>query len=39
MAYQFIVEYRWMANNVEPTKFDPGFIIDVYTAPPIPVIP
>ena len=39
MAYNFIVNGRWTTNNVEPTEVDPGFIIDVYTTPPIPVLP
>ena len=39
MAYKFTVDGRWMTNDVEPTEADPSFIIDVYTAPPIPVLP
>jgi hypothetical protein len=31
MAYKFIVDSRWMTNDLEPTEVDPGFIIDVYT--------
>ena len=30
---------RWITNDVEPTEVDPGFIIGVYTAPPMPVLP
>ena len=38
MEYKFIVDGRWMTND-GPTEVDPGFIIAVYTAPPIPVLP
>ena len=27
------------SNDVEPTEVDAGFIIDVYTTPPMPVLP
>jgi len=32
MAYHFIVDGRWITNDVEPTEVDHGCIIDVYTA-------
>ena len=37
-AYKFIVD-GWMTNDVEPTEVCPGFIIDVYNAPPMPILP
>ena len=39
MAYKFIVDGRWMTNDAEPTEVDHGFINNVYTAPPKPVLP
>jgi hypothetical protein len=39
MAFKFIVDGRWETNDVKPTKVDPSFIIDAYTAPPIPILP
>jgi hypothetical protein len=39
MAYNFNVDGSWMTNDIEPTEVDPDFIIDVYTAPPMPVLP
>ena len=39
MAYKFIVNGRWMTNDVEPTEVDPSFIVYVYTAPPKPILP
>jgi hypothetical protein len=30
---------RWMTNEVEPNEVDPGFIIDVYTVPPMLFLP
>ena len=38
-TYKFIVDGRWMTKDVEPTEVDPGFIIDVYATPPMPVPP
>ena len=38
MAYKFIVDGHWITNDVEPTEVYPGFIIDVYTTPPILVL-
>lgn len=39
MAYKFIVDGRWMTNDAEPKEIDHGFINNVYTAPPKPVLP
>ena len=38
MAYKFIVDGRCVANDVEPTEFDASSIIDLYTAPTMPVL-
>ena len=39
IAYKFIVDGRWMTNDAKPSKADRGFIIDLYTVPPMPVLP
>ncbi|KAI9433323.1 hypothetical protein H4582DRAFT_1002625 [Lactarius indigo] len=39
-AYKFIVDGRWVTNDAEPTEVAPGgFVNNVYTAPPKPVVP
>jgi hypothetical protein len=38
MVYKFIADGR-MTNDAKPTEADRGFIINVYTAPPMPVLP
>lgn len=39
-AYKFVVDGRWVTNDAEPTEVAPGgFVNNVYTAPPKPVLP